>query len=592
VIIGIIIGRIYLQKSFTKNKKNKGTIVFFQTTGFLSGAILGMFLVVFLGANSLLILSSLILLITINYLTTNSKRGGKLVLLISLILLITTLFIYSTLNLDYEIEKQRNVQKYLWYSDSNYNLTEFENFTILEEYNKKLHLFSGWSSYSKIDIYSWSADCIGGAYNYRQQWITCPSYQQDFDFRKILYSQLSGRTVIIGSGGGMGCLTLYSFNKSKLTCIEIDSLVVNLMKTKFSLFNNNIYNKVETKSMDGREFLENTNEKFDVIIYEGLDFTVGKRTKTLIEIENYLYTIEGLTIAVEKLNENGVIIIGHGNNEPLTNKLGKNLEVLKKKYKISYSYYNISTIEPIHFLGSLLILSRNSTNLEKFARISDNNSEIIIKETLIFSKNKEVISDNKPFFYNLENNFTKLLSLSVILFLISIILIKKKRQLMNSYFFILGTSFILIELFTLTYLKSFFIDYTLTFIITTFLMLLFLSLGSLKFQKFNKPYYFPIIFTLYYFAFLNINHYWHISIKILFSIITIGSLFFFLGSYFPKGLTKIKKEEFPKMYLLDSLGTVIGFFIFYIISMSIGISNTFIIAAILYIFLLWILKIS
>ena len=79
-------------------------------------------------------------------------------------------------------------------------------------------------------------------------------------------------------------------------------------------------------------------------------------------------------------------------------------------------------------------------------------------------------------------------------------------------------------------------------------------------------------------------------IKSLFTIILLVPSALCLGIFFPLALSKIKAEELPFAYMIDSLGVALGFFLFYLASIFYGFVFSFSLVIGLYIILLILLK--
>ncbi|MBN3037901.1 MAG: hypothetical protein JW869_00625 [Candidatus Omnitrophica bacterium] len=106
---------------------------------------------------------------------------------------------------------------------------------------------------------------------------------------------------------------------AEITGVEIDPLIIDLLKNEFSIWNRNTFKdqRVEIVKDDGRHFLENTTKKYDLINFPNVDtpfaFTSPYGFNPYLRAENYLYTLEGLRTAYQRLSENGVLVISVGN---------------------------------------------------------------------------------------------------------------------------------------------------------------------------------------------------------------------------------------------------------------------------------------
>ena len=156
------------------------------------------------------------------------------------------------------------------------------------------------------------------------------------------------------------------------------------------------------------------------------------------------------------------------------------------------------------------------------------------------------------------------------------------------YFFLLGSAMIISELFFITELRSLFGNYLLTFIIFSLIFFIAYALGNYYFDKFKK---YLIITPLIFIVSLILTQFipWGASlvIKFLFTFVLLAPLSFCLGIFFPLALSKITEEELPFVYMIDSLGVALGFFLFYLLSIFYGFVVSYLVAIIFYVGLIF-----
>lgn len=550
IILGIAIALVYMP--FIKGE-NLGKLVFFHTLGFGLGQVIGLLFIRLIGANTLFLLMFVLLLILV------VKRKLYIVLLIVVFLISISIF-----HLEPRLESLRNREKMLWF-DSQY----------------MTHVYSGWSPYSKIDLYNYD-DCIAGVYNYAQQWMTCKNKNKDFKLRRLLYSALKGDVLLIGTGGGMG---LNAFNETtSITAVEIDPLVVHLMKTEFRDYNNDAYNNVKTYAVDGRAFLETDRKRYDYIIFEGLDYTFASKFKSFVGVENYLHTKEGLLAALGHLKEDGALLLFF-TNTPLI--VSKTIASIPEDYLFEIRKYHLYS--PINFEGFLLTITKN--RIDYLTSLYDKYPNYFKEYTLSLPHVGGII-DNRPFLYlsdEVDVSIFLYLPIFIFLVIISFSLIKKKA--FYFYFFLLGTGMIIGELFFINIFRSLFYNYITTFVIISIIFFSGFSIGSYCYRILRKhkvigP--FLMLFSVFFAYFIPWSS--NLILKFLFSTIVIFPTAFFMGTFFPLGLSKIGNKEFPSAYLLDSLGVAVGFVLFYILSMLFGFIFSFYFVIVVYIILLVLLS--
>lgn len=549
VLLGISVGLIYLP--IIKEGKI-GTLVFFHILGFGLGQIIGIIFIRVVGTNSLFFLMFAILLFLAR------ERKEERIIIVSVFLLLVFGF-----SLETKLELIRQREEVFW---SSTKVTE--------------HVFSGWSLYSKIDFYQYDTDCIAGVYNYNQQWMTCKDGTKDFKLRRILYPELKGDILVIGTGGGM---SINSFSEdTNISAVEIDPLVVHLMKDEFKEYNNGAYNKVNTYAEDGRAFLERNQKKYDYIIFEGADYTPTSRVKTFIRVDNYLYTREGLASALSSLKEEGVLLIFFS-DDPLI--VSKTTGVILADY--SYELRKFYLYSPIKYEGFLLTIVKNEESMENLSSFLDNYPDYFKKYQDSLPSTQE-ITDNKPFFYlpeGLDISFSFYLSLFLI-FITALVSFLKKRG-FCFYFFLLGIGMMMGELFYINIFRSLYSDYITTFVVVSVIFFSGFSTGAYYYKRLKK---YIVLTPFLMLASLLASSFipWSsgLIIKLLFSIVSIFPSALFMGVFFPLALFNVKEEKFPLAYLLDSIGGALGFFIFYISSILFGFSFSFFLVCIMYVVLL------
>src|SRR5918998_3772131 len=103
----------------------------------------------------------------------------------------------------------------------------------------------------------------------------------------------ANNTLVIGSGGGEDILVGLSDGVDNVTAVELNPLVVSVVK-RFDSQSGNIYNNnnVELIIDDGRRFISSSSEKYDVIVLKLVDSWAAQLAGGYALSENYLYTVE------------------------------------------------------------------------------------------------------------------------------------------------------------------------------------------------------------------------------------------------------------------------------------------------------------
>lgn len=105
----------------------------------------------------------------------------------------------------------------------------------------------------------------------------------------------TGKVLLIGPGGGKDILLALLGGSSEIHAVEINSGSVRMAR-KYAAFNGNIYDRGEVMLhiQDGRNFVKQTNQQYDVI-YLAQVMTEVAETVGYALAENYIYTTEAIT---------------------------------------------------------------------------------------------------------------------------------------------------------------------------------------------------------------------------------------------------------------------------------------------------------
>lgn len=116
---------------------------------------------------------------------------------------------------------------------------------------------------------------------------------------------------VIGAGGGSDVCQALTLGARKVTAVEMNSDVVELVRNEFKDFSSKLYERdnVEIVIAEGRSFLQQTDTRFDIINISLLDSMSASATGVYALNESHLYTIEAIKQALSKLAERGILSI-------------------------------------------------------------------------------------------------------------------------------------------------------------------------------------------------------------------------------------------------------------------------------------------
>ena len=175
-----------------------------------------------------------------------------------------------------------------------------------------------WSPYYKITLtpaqpsgYNLDVNSIG-----HQSMIP---WQAKEPFYRRVYELFPGasfeRALILGAGTGSDTATALANGVQSITAVEIDP-VIQKLGAKFHPDQPYSDPRVRMVNADGRVFLRNTTEKFDLIIFALPDSLTLTSSIANLRLESFLFTQDSLEAARAALTPNGVLVLYNYYREP------------------------------------------------------------------------------------------------------------------------------------------------------------------------------------------------------------------------------------------------------------------------------------
>jgi hypothetical protein len=121
-----------------------------------------------------------------------------------------------------------------------------------------------------------------------------------------------GEFAIIGPGGGVDVLRAVASGSPSVTGIEINPIIANtIMRGRYADYAYHLYERPEVHIhvTDGRSFVRNAGQRFDVIQMTLVDTWAATAAGAFALSENNLYTVEALEEYFEHLKPDGMIAI-------------------------------------------------------------------------------------------------------------------------------------------------------------------------------------------------------------------------------------------------------------------------------------------
>lgn len=181
-------------------------------------------------------------------------------------------------------------------------------------------LDSTWSPYYKLDFLSFDdGHCIAGVHNNVFLYYTCDTpAKAHLQVRQIFKSIATGKRQVLVIGGSLGtALSYITFFQDRLehaVSVEVDPVVAGRSVDEYAHFSGFALNRpeVEVVTSEGRLFLDRDRRQFDLIFLDGLDNGLFFTPMSLVSIENYVFTREGMQSVFDRLSPTGVLTIDLG----------------------------------------------------------------------------------------------------------------------------------------------------------------------------------------------------------------------------------------------------------------------------------------
>jgi predicted membrane-bound spermidine synthase len=118
------------------------------------------------------------------------------------------------------------------------------------------------------------------------------------------------RVLVIGPGGGTDVVMAICNGSPKVTAVEMNPLIIDAVR-QWGEQAGNLYDhpKVQLVLDEGRNYIERTNEKFDLIVLGFVDSWASVSSGGLSLTENYLYTQNALEAYYDHLTDRGALAI-------------------------------------------------------------------------------------------------------------------------------------------------------------------------------------------------------------------------------------------------------------------------------------------
>jgi spermidine synthase len=248
--------------------------------------------------------------------------------------------------------------------------------------------------------------------------------------------------LILGSGMGNDVAAALRNGAGHVTAVEIDPLIVDLGKR---LHPEHPYSsrRITTHVDDARSFVQNSSERFDLIVFSLLDSHTTSSHFSNIRIDNYVYTVEAMRAAKRLLAANGVFIVKFQVQRPWI--AGRLHDVVARVFGV----------EPLHLQARAEYSSAGRFFItgpapKIAAAMADPRLQAYaIAASRLAMEHVDVTTDDWPYFYQRDRGLpASVVTISILLLIVSLVAARSIGIHLHSLrfeFFFLGAAFLLLE---------------------------------------------------------------------------------------------------------------------------------------------------
>ncbi|MCI8751519.1 MAG: fused MFS/spermidine synthase [Lachnospiraceae bacterium] len=341
-----------------------GRISVWNTTGSIIGTIIPTFVLIpLIGVRiSFVLFGIILLLLCVCYFIVNKNYKKKKLLTVSIIITIIMLnFTNKSLSLDPVIFEKESIYNYICVNQEE------------ETLSLKTNILLGSQSVKNID----PNKLTGLYYDY---FVMLPLFNKDFEELKDKNLEV----LILGYCAGTGADVLHREYNVDITGIEIDNKIIEIAKKYF--WKGKIRDNILVD--DGRNYLQNCNKKYDLVIIDAYQ-------NTSIPV-NFTST-EFFALCNKVLKDDGIIAMNIGLGNSTDSKLVQSLgQTLKNNVQNVYAY-KTSIDNSVFIIGGNNIsdLDKLNKNLDKVRYIPDFEICLDMEDNLIeVTEDKMILTDD------------------------------------------------------------------------------------------------------------------------------------------------------------------------------------------------------
>jgi SAM-dependent methyltransferase len=249
--------------------------------------------------------------------------------------------------------------------------------------------------------------------------------------------------LVLGSGMGNDVAAALRNGAGRVAAVEIDPLI---LKLGSELHPEKPYGSPRVQEVldDARSYVQNSEDRFDLIVFSLLDSHTTSSYYTNIRIDNYVYTLEALKATRRLLKPDGIFIIKFQVDTPwIAGRLRGLLETVfaRRPLQLRTEKSPYGTMGTFFITGSQGRIARAMSESELAAFVA-NHSDIETQQA-------PLTTDDWPYFYQREPGLpVPVIVISGVLVLLCWLFMRKAGTGLRSmrwHFFFLGAGFLLLE---------------------------------------------------------------------------------------------------------------------------------------------------
>jgi hypothetical protein len=125
------------------------------------------------------------------------------------------------------------------------------------------------------------------------------------------YLRPDSRVIVVGTGGGRDVLSALAFNQKRVTGVEINDAILDLVNRRFGDFTGHLDRdpRVRFVNDEARSFIARLNDQADIIQISLIDTWAATASGAFVLTENSLYTVNAWRIFLDHLAPRGILTV-------------------------------------------------------------------------------------------------------------------------------------------------------------------------------------------------------------------------------------------------------------------------------------------